>query len=119
MSLVLLGVVLRKMLHVVANVSSKDVLSKNVGVELLTLVIISNESLIGMGDLETSVSGSLQSGKDLASSRGSSETYVHQSAERSRSISEFLYVVILSVDISVSLVLVSEVKLGEDSSSQQ
>jgi len=105
--------------HVVFNVSSEDVLSQNFSVKFVALFIISNESRLAVGDLNSSISSSLKDGKDLASSGGSSKSNIQKSKEWSGSVSKWLNVVVLSVDGGVSLILISKVQFGESSSGEQ
>lgn len=98
-----------------------DVLLEGVGVELLGLGVETGESVLGVGDEDTSVRGSLHGTEDSVSGRGSLETNVEEALEGSGSV---LLVELLgedesSIGLGDTLVLVGEVKLDEGSSSAE
>ena len=51
--------------HVVGHVLAEDVLPVDISVELLALVVIAGEALLGVGDVQSSINSSLQSGENL------------------------------------------------------
>ena len=77
-----LGVIfLLKIFHVLADVSAKDTFAVHIGVVLFGITIISRETLFGMGNVQTSVSGTLECAEDTASSRGGLASDVEEGAE--------------------------------------
>ena len=65
MLLELLLVLLLQRLHVLGHVESEDVLPVHVSVQLLPLGVVAGESLLRVGDVESSVNSALQSSEDL------------------------------------------------------
>ena len=51
--------------HVVGHVLAEDVLPVDISVELLALAVIAGEALLGVGDVQSSINSSLQSGENL------------------------------------------------------
>lgn len=72
-----------------------------------------------MGDVESSVGGSLEGGEDLSTGGGSLQSNVENSVEGAGSVVHLLDVVVLSVDGLVTLVLVGQVELGQGTSGSQ
>lgn len=57
--LVGLGVFLLKLTHVVGNVASEDVAAEGLSLQLLALSVVSNETVHGVGDVESTIQGAL------------------------------------------------------------
>ena len=70
----LLLVLLLQRLHVLGHVETEDVLSVHVGVQLLTLGVVTGESLLGVGDVQSSVNSALQGSEHLRRKKGQSDT---------------------------------------------
>ena len=51
--------------HVVGHVDAEDVLTVNISVQLLALVVVSWEPLLGVGNVHSSVNSSLQGSENL------------------------------------------------------
>ena len=51
--------------HVVGEVAAEDVGAVHVGVQLLGLGIVAGEKLLGVGDVQAAVNGSLHGGETL------------------------------------------------------
>ena len=63
--LVSLFILLLEAGHVVGHVDAEDVLTVNVSVQLLALVVVSWEPLLGVGNVHSSVNSSLQGSENL------------------------------------------------------
>ena len=61
----LLLILLLETLHVLGHVEPEDVLSVNVSVELLALRVVAREAFLGVGNVESSVNGTLQGSEHL------------------------------------------------------
>merc|ERR1740129_460741 len=61
-------VLLNEVAHVVSHVAAEDVSTVDVSIQLLGLSVIAGEPLLRVGDVKTTINGSLHSGKDLGSS---------------------------------------------------
>ena len=79
--LVALLVIVGKSLHVLSNVTTKDVLAQSVGIELLAFWVVARETLLIVGDEDTAVRSTLHGTKDTSTSRGSVETHVEEALE--------------------------------------
>jgi len=130
----LIGLILLEHFIVLLNVDSEDVLSVLSGIErglgllniggLSTFVgddlslsdVSSGESLGLVRDVETTVTGTLHGSEDTVTGGGADETDIEESLERSRSVLNSLNVVDITVNLAGSLVFVSELEAGEESS---
>ena len=72
--LVTLLIVVGKSLHVLSDVTGEDVLAEGLGVELLGLNVVTGETLLGVGDVKTTVGGTLESGEDTGTGGGAGQT---------------------------------------------
>merc|ERR1719376_410769 len=61
-------VLLDEVAHVVSHVASEDVSTVDVSVQLLRLGVIAREPLLRVGNVKTTINGSLHGSKDLGSS---------------------------------------------------
>lgn len=129
-----LGVSFLKLVVVGFNVLSEDVLSVLSGIErrlglldlggLTTFVgdnlgladVSSGESLGLVGDVETTVTGTLHGSENTVTGGGADETDIEESLEGSGTFSVGRDVVEITSDLVVSLVLVSETLVGKESS---
>jgi len=128
------GFVLLEHVVVLLNVSSEDVLSVLGGIErglgllniggLSTFVgddlslgdVSSGESLGLVGDVETTVTGTLHGSEDTVTGGGADETDIEESLERSGRVLNGLNVVDVTVNLGGTLVFISELEAGEESS---
>lgn len=76
-------IIIGKGLHVLGDVATEDVVSEDIGIELLGLHIVTRESLLGVGDEDTTVRGTLHGTEDTGTSGGSGKTNVEEGLERS------------------------------------
>merc|ERR1719238_2578860 len=106
-------------LHVLGHVESEDVLPVHVSVQLLPLGVVAGESLLRVGDVESSVYGALQSSEHLSSGGGPGESDIQASPEGSGSIVLVLNVEHSAVHVGVALVDSVQLELLEDSPGQE
>lgn len=81
LGLVALLIVVGEGLHVLSNVATEDVLAEGLGVELLGLDIEAGESVLGVGDVETTIRGTLHGTEDLGTGGGTGETDIEEDLE--------------------------------------
>ena len=81
LGLVALLIVVGERLHVLGNVTSKDVLAEGLGVELLGLHVVAGEAVLGVGDEETTVRGTLHGAEDAGTSGSADETDIQEDLE--------------------------------------
>jgi len=121
--LVLLVIFLFEIFHVFAHVSSKDALAVHVGVVLLGVAVVSGESLLGVGNIESTVGGSLERSEDTGAGGSRLTSDIEKGAEGALFVVDFLDVVGLlavigrdnfSVDLGISLVELVESNLFEE-----
>ena len=116
-------IVVGQSLHVLSHMTTKDVLAEGVGIEFLAFLVVSRETLLVVGDVETTIRGSLQSTKDTGTSRGPVESNIKESLEWSTSLAiltlSSLGELVLSVSfLNTSKVLV-EVEFLESTAGEQ
>ena len=117
--LVLVIVFLLEVAHVVGNMATIDVRAQNLGIQLLSLGIITREALLTVGDEETTIGGSLHGSEDTRTSRGALETRIQEALEGTGSILNSLGHGNGAIGLGHTLVLVSKAELGEDTASDQ
>ena len=100
-------------LHVVGNVETVDVLAVNGGIELLGLGVVAREAAVAVGDVKTTIDGTLEGSEDTGTSRGALETDVEEGAEWASGALLGLNVVLGTVGGGLASVRVSEAELGE------
>lgn len=81
LGLVALLIIVGKGLHVLGNVTTEDVLAEGLGVELLGLNVEAGETLLGVGDVKTTVRGTLHGGEDTGTSGGAGQTDIKEDLE--------------------------------------
>lgn len=128
MLLVLLVIFLVEVFHVFSNVSTKDTLTVHIGVVLLGITVVSRESFLGVGNVESSIRGSLESSKDAISCSCCLASNIQEASEGAFVIIDLvheirLFVVLgahnLTVDFGVSLVDIIESELGQQTTSNK
>mmetsp|Transcript_4389 Transcript_4389/g.9415 ORF Transcript_4389/g.9415 Transcript_4389/m.9415 type:complete len:259 (+) Transcript_4389:231-1007(+) len=127
--LLVLGVIFFvQVFHVFTNVSSHDAFTVHIGIVFLGITIVTGESLFGVGNIQTTIGGSLQGSKDTASRGGGSATDIQQTAERLLVFIDFVNVVHLlvvfgsdnvSVHFRVSFVSFIKTDLLQETTSHQ
>jgi len=129
-----IGLLLLEHVVVLLNVDTEDVLSVLGGIErglgllniggLSTFVgddlslgdVSSGESLGLVGDVETTVTGTFHGSEDTVTGGGADETDIEESLERSGRVLNGLNVVDVTVNLGGTLVFISELEAGEESS---
>ena len=101
--------------------ATEDVLLQDLSVELLRLWVEAGEALLVVGDVETTVGGTLEGTEDTRTSRRALETDVEVTLEWPGSI---LIVKGLgqsdgAIGLSLALVLISKAKLGQGAASAE
>lgn len=81
LGLVTLLIVVGKSLHVLSDVAGEDVLAEGLGVELLGLNVETRETLLRVGDVKTTVGGTLHGGENTGTSGGAGETDIEVDLE--------------------------------------
>lgn len=121
--LVLLVIFLLEVFHVFGDVSTKNALAVHVGVVFLGVAVVSGETLLGVGNVETTVGGSLESTKEAGTGGGGLATDIEKCAEGALLVVDLLDVVGLlvvlggddfGVDLGVTLVDIIESNLLEE-----
>jgi len=112
-------VVFLKFVHVLGDITAKNVFAMSFGVEVVLFVVVTREPFGGVGDVETAVDGAFQSSEDFVSGGGSGETGVEEASEWTWTVVGWLYVVFVTVDFFLSLVEFVELHLGEKSSGEE
>ena len=95
--------------------AGEDVLAKGLGVELLGLDVVTGETLLGVGDVETTVGGTLHGTENTGASAGPGKTNIKVALERTGVI---LAIKLFSegegaVGLCDTLVLVGKTKFGQ------
>ena len=78
---VALLIIIGKVLHVLSDVTAGDVLAEGLGVELLGLDVETGETVLGVGDEDTTVGGTLHGTEDTGTSGGTDKTNVEEGLE--------------------------------------
>lgn len=81
LALVTLLIVVGEGLHVLSDVTAVDVVAENVSVELLGLHVVTGEALLGVGDEDTTVRGTLKGTEDTGTSGSAGKTNIEEGLE--------------------------------------
>lgn len=123
--LVLLVIFLLKVLHVLSNVSSEDTLTVHICVVLLSITVVSWETLLRVWDIKSTISSSLKCSEDTASSGSCTASNIKKSTEWALLVINLINVVgllsylslyNLSINLSVSLINIIKANLLEKTS---
>merc|ERR1712025_165362 len=112
-------VVLLQLLHVLGNVTTEDVFAVGLGVKVVLLVVVTRESLGGVGNVQTAVDGALERAEHLVTSGSPGQTGVQEASEWSGALVLWLHVVLVTVDLFLALVGLVELELGQQSSGEE
>lgn len=118
-SLVLLLIVIQQLLHVLSNVTTEDVLSQQLSVQLLRLNVPTWESLSGVRNVQTTVRSTLQDTEDSSTGGGSLQTNVQVDLEWSWGILNSLNQLVLTLNFLDTLVGLVQAQLLQGSSGNQ
>mmetsp|Transcript_34087 Transcript_34087/g.71752 ORF Transcript_34087/g.71752 Transcript_34087/m.71752 type:complete len:301 (-) Transcript_34087:62-964(-) len=78
LGLVLGVILLFEVLHVLTDVSTKDALTVHISIVLLRITVVSRETLLGMRNVKSTISGTLQGTENTASSGGGLASNIQQ-----------------------------------------
>lgn len=78
---VALLIIIGKVLHVLSDVTTGDVLAEGLGVEFLGLDVVSGETVLGVGDEDTTVGGTLHGTEYTGTGGGTDKTNVKEGLE--------------------------------------
>jgi len=81
LTVISLRILLKKLLHVVSDVTTEDVLAENLSVELLLLIAPTDEATLAVRDVETTIKSTLHSSEHTAASGGTVETDIEKGLE--------------------------------------
>lgn len=112
--LVLFRVLGLEVLHVVGNVSSEDVLAEHGRVELLSLGVVTRETLVLVGDVETSVDGTLHGTEDTSTGGGEVESDIKENVERATTLSLGFNEVVSTIGLGLTKILLIKSQLSEN-----
>lgn len=83
-------IIVSKLLHVLGDVATDNVLLKSLGVELLGLDVPTRETLAAVRNIKATVAGTLESTEDTSTSSGAGQTNIKEDLERTGSILDLL-----------------------------
>lgn len=81
LGLVALLIVIGQSLHVLGDVATVDVLAEGLGVKLLSLHVETGETVLGVGNKDATVRGTLHGTEDTGTGRGADETDIEEGLE--------------------------------------
>lgn len=105
--------------HVFRDVTTEDVVSQSVSVQLLGVLVVTRETGLRVGDVDTTISGTLEGSEDSGTSGGSAQTDIQESLEGARAIFNSLDFVVLTVDLFSTGVDFVQLKLVQNSASSK
>mmetsp|Transcript_32902 Transcript_32902/g.75764 ORF Transcript_32902/g.75764 Transcript_32902/m.75764 type:complete len:334 (+) Transcript_32902:300-1301(+) len=126
--LVLLVIFLIEVFHVFSYVSSKDAFTMHVGIVLLGVPIVSRKTFFGMGNVQTSIGGTLEGTKDAIARSGGLAADVQEATEGALVLVDLIHIVLfliilgthhLTIDFCVSLVGVIQSELLQETPGDQ
>lgn len=97
--LVVLLIVLLHLSHVVSNVLTHDAALVHLGIEGLGVSGVTRETLVAVGDIKTTITGTLHGTEHLGTGGGVLDSDVEQSTERSLLVIDLLHEVGAAVDL--------------------
>eukprot|EP01137_Pigoraptor_chileana_P005004 Opistho-2@47464 len=118
LALVRLLVFLGELGHEVGDVLAKDAVAVGLGIVGLLLPVESGEALGRVGNVNTTIDGTLEGTEDTGTGRGARKTNVEESAEGAL-VAVSSHVVLLASDLLDTLVGIGEVQLGEDAAGEE
>lgn len=81
LGLVALLIVVGEGLHVLSDVAAEDVLAEGLGVELLAFDVVTGETVLGVGNEDTTVRAALHGTEDTGTGGGAGETDIQEDLE--------------------------------------
>ena len=119
---VALLIIIGKVLHVLSDVTAGDVLAEGLGVELLGLDVESGETVLGVGDEDTTVGGTLHGTEDTGTSGGTDKTNIKEGLEGTAGTLvglDGLSELVLTVGLLDTSELLGQAELGEDTAGEE
>ena len=119
---VALLIIIGKVLHVLSDVTTGDVLAEGLGVELLGLDVETGETVLGVGDEDTTVGGTLHGTEDTGTSGGTDKTNVKEGLEGTAGALvglDGLSELVLTVGLLDTSELLVEAELLEDTAGEE
>jgi hypothetical protein len=99
--------------------STVDILLQSIGIERLTLGIVSREPILRMRNIETTITSSLESTEDSASRGSSSQSNIKKDLEGTSSIFNLLGDCMATIGFNNTLVLVGKANLGQSTTGNE
>mmetsp|Transcript_5530 Transcript_5530/g.8917 ORF Transcript_5530/g.8917 Transcript_5530/m.8917 type:complete len:301 (+) Transcript_5530:77-979(+) len=93
LGLVLGVILLFEVLHVLTDVSTKDALTVHISIVLLRITVVSRETLLGMRNVKSTISGTLQGTENTASSGGGLASNIQQGPEGTLVLIHLIHIV--------------------------
>lgn len=109
-------IIISKLLHVLGDVAGEDVLSEGLGVELLGLDVPTGESRGGVGNVKTTIGGTLKNTEASSTGGGSGHTDIKEDLEGSGTVLNSLGELVLTLNLLNTGVGLVEAELLESSS---
>jgi len=100
-------------------VSTEDVFTEHGRVELLVVGVVTREALVLVGDLKTTVNGTLHGAEYTGTRGGVVKSDVEEDVEWTATLSFFLYKVVLTIRLGLTSVLLIKTQLGENTTSYE
>lgn len=119
---VALLIIIGKVLHVLSDVTTGDVLAEGLGVELLGLDVEAGETVLGVGDEDTTVGGTLHGTEDTGTGGGTDKTNVKEGLEGTAGALvglDGLSELVLTVGLLDASELLVEAELLEDTAGEE
>lgn len=117
--LVLVVVFLFEVAHVISNMATIDVRAKDFGIQFLGLGIVTGETVLAVGNEDTTIGGSLHGSENTRTGGGALETSIQEALEGARGILSGLSHGDSAIWLFNTLVLVSKTELGQDATSDK
>ena len=125
--LVQLGILLLQSVHVVGNGLTEDLVAVSLSVVLLVLTAVTVETLVAVGNIQTTIVAALQHGEHASTGRGAAQTHIQVAAEGTllAQLGDVVRLLLslasldLSVDLLVALVHLGHAQLGQQTASAQ
>lgn len=117
--LVALLIFLLEVLHVLSNVDTEDVVAEELVVVGLGLDVVTRETGAGVGDVQTTVGGTLQGTEDTGTGGGAGNTDIKEGLEGTGTLLVGLSLLDSAIGLGDTLVLVSKAELGQDTAGKE
>lgn len=112
-------IIISKLLHVLSDVAGNNVLSEDISIKLLSLNVETGETLGGVGDVKTTIGGTLKDTEDTGTSGGSLETNIKEDLEGTGGVLNSLSEGELTGSLIITSVSILKTKLVKSTTSDQ